>query len=300
MLHMQRNKRINRMGYLFISPFFVVFLVFTLYPFAYTFFLSFSKWDGMGAVSPIGWKNFARVISDKVFLQAFLNTLRIWACNFFFQMLVALLLSALFTFNNIKGMKLYRAIYYLPNLITATSVGLLFNLLFSGNRCLANQVLLALGMIKEPIAFFNSEAFTSALVSFVQWWLWFGYTTIIIMAGITSIDSSVYDAARVDGCSKMRTFVSITMPLIRPTLVYMSITSIIGGMQLFDVPSTLSNMSGDPRKSVLTLAMYIYGQGFKNHNYGYASCVSVCLFILIAILCFVAFKVMNKGADHES
>ncbi|MFA9380527.1 MAG: carbohydrate ABC transporter permease, partial [Acetanaerobacterium sp.] len=148
--------------------------------------------------------------------------------------------------------------------------------------------------------FFNSEAFTSALVSYIQWWMWFGYTTVIIMAGITAIDSSVYDAALVDGASKLKTYTYITIPLIRPTLIYITITSIIGGMQLFDVPATLTNGSGDPQKSVLTTSMYLYNQSFKNHNYGYASAVSVGLFIIIALLSIFAFRAMQiKGSAYD-
>ena len=97
--------------------------------------------------------------------------------------------------------------------------------------------------------------------------MWFGYTTVIVMAGITTIEGSVYDAAMVDGATKAQTFTKITLPLIRPTLIYMTITSIIGGMQLFDVPTTLTNGTGDPNKSVLTTSMYLYNQGFKNFNY---------------------------------
>ena len=135
------------------------------------------------------------------------------------------------------------------------------------------------------------------MVSYIQWWMWFGYTTVIIMAGVTTVDSQVYDAALVDGATKFQTYTRVTLPLIRPTLIYMTITSIIGGMQLFDVPSTLTNMQGDPRKAILTTSMYLYNQGFKNHNYGYASAVSVGLFIIIAILSFFALRAMRKRGD---
>jgi multiple sugar transport system permease protein len=266
----------------------------------YTFFLSFQKWDGLAKVSPLGFSNFSRLITDKVFYLSLSNTFGIWIVNFIPQMLAALVLSALFTFNKIRGMKFFRAAYYLPNLVTAASVGLLFNLLFDGNKSVANYILLALGVEGAPFSFFNSGVFTAGLVSYIQWWMWFGYTTVIIMAGITAIDSSVYDAALVDGASKFKTYTYITMPLIRPTLIYMTITSIIGGMQLFDVPATLTNGSGDPQKSVLTTSMYLYNQSFKNHNYGYASAVSVGLFIIIAFLSIVAFQAMQKkGSAYD-
>lgn len=298
MAHPRRNNqnKLNkgRYGYLFIAPFFVVFAIFGLYPILYTIFLSFQKWDGLAAITGVGLKNFQRLITDEVFYLSVWNTFRIWLVNFLPQMAAALILSALFTFNKIKGMGFFRAAYYLPNLITAASVGLLFNLLFNGDKSVVNYILTGLGVPGAPFSFFNSGAFTSGLVSYIQWWMWFGYTTVIIMAGITTIDSTVYDAALVDGATKLQTYTRITLPLIKPTLVYMTITSIIGGMQLFDVPATLTNSLGDPRKSILTTSMYLYNQGFKNHNYGYASAISVGLFALIAILSVFALKAMQK------
>lgn len=288
-----------RMGYLFIAPFFAAFLVFGLYPVLYTIYLSFQKWDGLSAVTSIGWKNFSRLLTDKVFYLSLWNSFRIWIVNFLPQMLTALILSAIFTFNKIKGMGFFRAAFYLPNLITAASVGLLFNLLFNGDKSVVNYILVALGVPGAPFQFFNSEGFTSGLVSYIQWWMWFGYTTVIVMAGITTVDTNVYDAALVDGATKTQTYFHITLPLIKPTLVYLTITSLIGGMQLFDVPATLSNGNGDPRKAVLTTSMYLYNQGFKNHNYGYASAISVGLFLVIGVLSFFSFSAMQKKGEEQ-
>lgn len=282
---------------MFVAPFMLAFLVFGLYPVVYTVFLSFQKWDGLSAITPIGWKNFTRLLSDEVFYLSLWNSLRIWIINFVPQMLTALILSAIFTFNKIKGMGFFRAAFYLPNLLTAASIGLLFNLLFNGDKSVVNHLLIALNVPGAPFNFFNSEAFTSGLVSYIQWWMWFGYTTVIIMAGITTIDTSVYDAALVDGASKAQTYLHITLPLIKPTLIYLTITSLIGGMQLFDVPATLSNGNGDPRKAVLTTSMYLYNQGFKNHNYGYAAAISTGLFVIIGILSVFSFKAMKKKGE---
>lgn len=288
----------GRYGYLFIAPFFAAFLVFGLYPVIYTVYLSFQKWDGLAAIKPIGWKNFIRLLSDEVFYLSLWNSLRIWIINFIPQMLTALILSAIFTFNQIKGMRFFRAAFYLPNLITAASIGLLFNLLFNGDKSVVNHILVGVGFPGAPFRFFNSEAFTSGLVSYIQWWMWFGYTTVIIMAGITTIDTNVYDAALVDGATKTQTYIHVTLPLIKPTIIYLTITSLIGGMQLFDVPATLSNGNGDPRKAVLTTSMYLYNQGFKNHNYGYAAAISTGLFVIIGILSIFSFRAMRKKGEE--
>ena len=291
----------SRYGYFFIAPFFIVFVIFGFYPIIDTFILSLYKWDGLMPPMLVGLANFKRLLGDRIFYLSMWNTFRIWIVNFIPQLLTALILAAFFSLNRIRGMKFFRAVYYLPNLITATSVGVFFNLLFNGNRSVANYILLSLGVKGAPFSFFNSTVFTSGIVSYIQWWMWFGYTTIIIMAGITTIEKSIYEAAIIDGASKFKTFTAITMPMINPTLVYLGITSIIGGMQLFDVPATLTERgTGDPQKIVLTTSMYMYNQGFKNHNFGYASTLSVGLFFIIAILCVLAFLVMQRKGNKNA
>ncbi|MDR2889585.1 MAG: sugar ABC transporter permease [Lachnospiraceae bacterium] len=284
-------------GYLFISPFFIIFLIFGLYPIVSTALLSMQKWDGMLPPDFNGIDNYARLITDTTFFRSVGNTIRIWLFNFIPQMAIALLLAALFTFNRVRGMILFRAAFYMPNLITAASVGLMFNLLFNGGKSAVNHLLLMTGIIDTPIYFFESPFFTSSLVSYIQWWMWFGYTTIIVMTGMASIDTQVYEAAMVDGASKRKTFFAITLPLIRPTLIYMTITSIIGGMQIFDVPATLTNGTGEPQKSILTTAMYIYIQAFRSHNLGYASAVSMGLFLMIALLSMVSFRLLRRKEE---
>lgn len=295
---MKKTLSKHRYGYLFIAPFFILFVIFGLYPIVYTFYLGFQKWDGIS--EPIYWgiKNFETLLQDKFFWTALRNTVRIWIVNFIPQMGIALLLAAIFTFNRIKGMTFFRAVFYLPNLITAASVGLLFNLFFNGDKSVVNSLLMKVGVLEEPFSFFSSPIFTSSLTSYIQMWMWFGYTLIIVMAGMTTIDRQVYEAAMVDGASKAKTFFSITLPLIRPTLIYLTITSIIGGMQLFDVPATLTDGNGNPQRSILTVAMYIYNTGFRNHNMGYASAISIGLFVIVAILSVLAFRFM-KGKEES-
>ncbi|WP_220093926.1 carbohydrate ABC transporter permease [Enterococcus faecalis] len=240
--------------------------------------------------------NYKVMLEDPIFWLSIRNTLKIWIVNFIPQIGFALLLAGIFTFNKIRGMSFFRAIFYLPNLLTAASVGLLFNLLFQGDNSVINTLLLNIGIIGEPIRFFSSPVFTSLITSYVQWWMWFGYTLIIIMAGMSSIDESIYEAAMIDGANKLRIFRSITIPQIRPTIIYLMLTSIIGGMQLFDVPATITDGMGAPDKSILTISMYIYNHGFKSYNMGYAATLSIGLFVVIAILSIIYLLVQRKGA----
>ncbi|NSW10289.1 sugar ABC transporter permease [Enterococcus faecalis] len=286
----------RKYGYFLIAPFFIVFLVFGLYPIIYTFYLSFFQWDGISDLSFQGVMNYKVMLEDPIFWLSIRNTLKIWIVNFIPQIGFALLLAGIFTFNKIRGMSFFRAIFYLPNLLTAASVGLLFNLLFQGDNSVINTLLLNIGIIGEPIRFFSSPVFTSLITSYVQWWMWFGYTLIIIMAGMSSIDESIYEAAMIDGANKLRIFRSITIPQIRPTIIYLMLTSIIGGMQLFDVPATITDGMGAPDKSILTISMYIYNHGFKSYNMGYAATLSIGLFVVIAILSIIYLLVQRKGA----
>lgn len=298
-----KKKSINNRsmyGYLFVVPFFITFIFLGLYPVLFTFSLSIQKWDGLAKESYVGLANFKRLITDKVFYLSIWNTLRIWIISYIPQLLTALLLAAVFTLNHIKAMKTFRAIYYLPNLVTAASVGLLFNLIFNGNKFVVNNILCAMHIKGAPFDFFNSPIFVSNLTSYVQWWMWFGYTTILVMAGITTIDRSLFEAAQIDGAGKGQTFCLITLPLIKPTIVYITITSIIGGMQLFDVPSTMSDGTGEPDKAILTASMYLYNQGFKNHNYGYSAAISVGLFLIIGLMSILSLKAMKgKGGNNN-
>jgi len=287
------NKR-NIWGYVFIAPFFITFIIFNLYPIFYTFQLSLQRWDGFHQAQSVGSANWKRLFQDETFLLTLCNTLRIWLVDFIPQLGTALFLAMIFTFGRIRGMGILRAIYYLPNLITAASIGLLFNLLLNGDKAPINQLLTGMHVPGAPFAFFKNGLLAQLIASYILWWMWFGYTTVIVMAGVTSIDPCLYEAAELDGATKAQTFLRITLPLIRPTMIYLTITSIIGGMQIFDVPSTLTNISGDPQKALLTSSMYVYNQGFKNNSFGYASALSVALFLLIAGFSFISLKTLKK------
>ena len=175
-------------GYFFIAPFFVVFLIFGLYPIVFTFQLSMKSWNGFSDIKKAGFSNWARIFKDEFFWLTIKNTLKIWIMDFIPQLFFALVLSLIFSLNKIRGMRFFRAVYYLPNLITAASIGLLFNLLFGGEGSTINNLLVTLGVDGAPFHFFQSQSFTQGIASYILWWMWFGYTTVLVMAAITSID----------------------------------------------------------------------------------------------------------------
>ena len=183
----------------------------------------------------------------------------------------------------------------MPNLIMASAFAMLFFALFSDNGPV-NAVLMSMGWTTEPISFLNTVWGNRALVGLMNFLMWFGNTTIMLMAAIMGVDPTLYEAAELDGCTPNQMFWKITIPLIRPILVYVMITSMIGGLQMFDVPQILTNGKGGPDRTSTTMIMYLNNHLFSK-NYGMAGAVSVVLFLVCAVLCVVVYFSLTKEDD---
>jgi len=294
--------RINkeRYGLLFIAPFFMTFLIFQLYPMIYSLYVSFLKWDGMSKkVKFVGTANYARLFTDQIFIKTIVNTWIMWLGGVIPQMILALTLAVLLNEARLKGKDIFRAVYFFPNLVTATSIGILFAFLFDWQAGSVNKILMNMHLIKEPINFLMSEGYSRGIVSLTSFWMWFGYSMLIFMAGMKNIPEELYEAATVDGATKIQAFFSITIPLLRPTILFSFITSLIGGMQSFDIPYALSRGAGDPNNATMTMVMYLYRTAFVNNNYGYGAAVGYALFLIILVFAIISFKFINKNADYE-
>ena len=191
----------------------------------------------------------------------------------------------------LKGAGFFKTVIYLPNLIMASAFAMLFFTLFSDGGPI-NSLLMQLGIFKEPYQFLSNVWSTRGLVAFMNFIMWFGNTTILLMAGMMGVDTSLFEAAEVDGATSTQVFYRITLPLLRPILVYVLITSLIGGLQMFDVPKVLTNGSGDPVRSSMTLIMFLNKQLFSK-NYGLGGALSVVLFVLTGILSLVVYRISN-------
>lgn len=289
----------NYFGYLFTAPFIIVFLVFSLYPLVYTLYLGFTNTTQMSEVHKIvGLKNYTDLLSDKFFWQSLLNTWKIWLLNFIPQIGIAMLLSVWFTNNRLrlKGVGIWRVIYYLPNLLMPATIAVLFFNFFSMYGPV-NQILGRMDLIDKGVDFFRSEGWTQGIVIFVQWWMWFGQTIIILMAGMTSVSPSYYESAMVDGATARQMFNKITLPLLKPILVYTLVTSLVGGMQMFDIPYMMTDGRGSPNGSIMTMniLMYMKLSSSKGHI-GAAASVGVMIFIITGI---VAFGIMRALRDKD-
>ena len=294
----QKNSNVNkhnRWGYIFLIPFIVVFVVFQLIPLISTIYNSFFEnyKSGLKQIGPnfIGLENFITLFKSGDLPTYFKNTMIMWILGFVPQILVSLLLGAWFTDPSLrlKGQRFFKTVIYLPNLIMASAFSMLFFTLFSDGGPI-NSILISMGILSAPYKFISHVWSVRGLVAFMNFIMWFGNTTILLMAGMMGIDQSLFEAAEVDGATATDIFFKITLPLLRPILIYVMITSLIGGLQMFDVPQILTNGKGDPMRTSMTLIMYLNKHLFSK-NYGMAGALSVILLIITGILSMIVFKV---------
>ena len=288
----------NKWGYIFLIPFVVVYVIFQLIPLISTVYNSFYEnyRSGLIQVGPnfVGMDNYKELFAGGYFWLYLRNTLIMWVLGFVPQIIVSLILGAWFSDMrlNIKGSRFFKTVIYLPNLIMASAFSMLFFTLFSDGGPI-NSILMQIGIISEPYKFLANTGSARGLIALMNCLMWFGNTTILLMAGMMGIDTSLFEAAEVDGATSTQVFFKITLPLLRPILVYVIITSLIGGLQLFDVPQILTNGTGDPMRSTMTLIMYLNKHLFSK-NYGMAGALSVVLFILTTVLSLIVFKVTGN------
>ncbi len=294
----QRNR--NNVAYLFVLPFVVVFLIFSVYPVLRTLYLSFTSYKGFGDPVWLGLDNYKRVLTDKFFWRAFGNTLKIWGVNIVVQLGLAFLLTIVFSDIKYKmhGLPIFRAIYYLPNLIACTSVAFLFKTLLDWKYGSVNQMLISAGITSTQINWLGDVNIAPYVISIVGAWMWFGNSFIVLMAGVQGISTDYFEAAAIDGCGRWTRFFKITIPLLKPILLYTCITSLIGGLQLFDLPYLMNGpqggTAGQPNGVLQTAVMYLYKFGFETRQTGYASAIAYTLFIIILIVSIIQFKWLGK------
>ena len=225
--------------------------------------------------------------------------MNMWIIGFVPQIFFSLLLGAWFTDPSLrlKFQQFFKTVIYLPNLIMASAFSMLFFTLFADSGPV-NSILVQSGILTEPFKFMSNVTATRSLVGFMNFIMWFGNTTILLMAGMMGIDQSLFEAAEVDGATANQIFFKITLPLLRPILIYVLITSLIGGLQMFDVPQILTNGTGDPARSSMTLIMYLNRHLFSK-NYGLGGALSVILFIITGILSLIVFRFNSSSTKSK-
>ncbi len=287
-------------GYIFIIPFFVVYIFCSLIPLFSTFYNSFFEnyRDGLTQIGPnfVGFENYIKLFTPNssgsiLVLDYTANTMIMWLLGAIPQLIFSLLLAIIFTSARlkIKGQQFFKTVIYMPNLVMASAFAMLFFTLFS-NVGPINQLINAAG--GTTVDFFNGVWTTRGIVAFINFLMWFGNTTILLMAGIMGIDQSLFEAASIDGANSVQVFFKITLPLLMPILVYVIITSLIGGLQMFDVPQIITAGIGKPNRTTMTLIMYLNNYLSGSKNYGMSGAISVIVFIITGILSMFVYKTM--------
>ena len=291
----------NKWGYIFLIPFVVVYVIFQLIPLISTIYNSFYEnyRSGLIQVGPnfVGLDNYKELFAGGYFWLYLRNTLIMWVLGFVPQIIVSLILGAWFSDMrlNLKCSRFFKTVIYLPNLIMASAFSMLFFALFADTGPV-NAMLQNVGVISEAYSFLSHKWSARGLVAFMNFLIWFGNTTILLMAGMMGIDPSLFEAAEVDGATSTQVFWQITMPLLRPIMVYVLVTSLIGGLQMFDVPQILTNGSGQPTQTTMTLIMYLNKHLFSK-NYGMGGALSVVMFIITGILSLIVFKAFAQKKE---
>lgn len=312
----------GKYGYLFIAPFFVIFAIFQLYPLLYTVYLSFVEMYQYKSktVGPNfnGLQNYLSVLAkttgtgealkvtswfDTQVVKSIRSTLIIWFLNFIPQMLLALLLSAWFTDTvvKLKGQGAFKVMMFMPNIITASSIAVLFYSLFS-NQGPVTILLKHMNIIDNNYDFMEKAGATLGLIAFMQFWMWYGNTMIVLIAGILGISPSLYEAAMVDGANGKQQFFFITLPLLKPIIQFTLVTSAIGGLQMYDIPALFNvdqSYQGKPNYASQTITMEIKSLGFSSKNYGKAAAASMVLFLVTLLISLVFLIVTREREDKQ-
>lgn len=283
--------RTNLTGWLFIAVPVILIALFYFYPMIQALILSFKSGTGMN-LSWVGVDNYVRLFSDKTFLTAVKNTFIFLIIQVPIMIVLALFISVLLNDSKLKFRGFFRTAVFLPAVTSLVAYSVIFKYLFATDG-LVNQLLLKIHLIGDPIQWITDPFWAKVTVIIAITWRWTGYNMIFYLSALQNIDNSIYEAARIDGASSVRQFFGITVPLLKPIILFTSITSTIGTLQLFD--EVVNITKGGPGNATTSISQYIYNLSFKySADFGYAATVSYSIVIMIIILSFIQFKAAGE------
>lgn len=284
----------RRSGYLYTSPFFIIFAVFGMFPIVYTFWVGFHKWDPFSEPTWVGLDNFVLLLGDDRLWIAIRNTISIWLLSSVPQILIALWLAWVLNHARIKGNTFWRSVVLIPNITSVVAVAVVFGQLFGREYGMINWLLTVLGF--QPIDWVNGTLSSHILIAFMVIWRWTGYNALIYLAAMQAVPDDLYEAAELDGASRFRQFISVTIPQIRPTIIFTVIVSTIGGLQIFAEPLILDGQGygGGVSRQFSTVTLFMFEQGFSRFEYGYASAIAILLTIIIISFAIANFLIVKR------
>ena len=270
-------------GYLYVSPFFIIFALVGLFPALFSFYLAFQSWNGFAPMEYVGLDNFRVVLTDSLFWKSVYNTIMMGLLGTAPQLIVGIILAFLLNQAFLRFKQFYRATIFMPYITSMVAVALVFSVIFSNHESsLANYVLGLFGL--DPVNWGTSEWGTKIAISLMVFWRWVGYNTIIYLAGLQSIPHDLYEAATIDGASRLQQLRYITLPLLKPFILLTVFLSTVGALQLFSEPTVFLGSSAFTRDEAMTIVMYLYRDAFRLQSFGTASATAVILVILITVI----------------
>ncbi|GAA1283357.1 cytochrome c biogenesis protein [Planotetraspora silvatica] len=289
--------------YLAISPFYVLFLVFGLVPVLFSLYLAFQRWDGIGDMQFVGLRNFEFLVKDSTFWLSLYNTFVIWIMSTVPMLFLALVLAVLLN-SKVRFTSVYRIAYFIPNVTSLVAIAIVFGAVFSTNQGLINAILGSLHIGAVP--WLSNEWTIKLVIASLITWQWTGYNAILYLAGLQAIPTEMYEAAKIDGAGPVQTFFRITVPQLRPIILFTVVVSTINGMQTFTEPQVLfggnasiNPNSGGPGQAGLTAILYFYREAFSNNDYGYGAAIAWAVFVVILLFTAINWRLVqrrDKGA----
>ncbi|TCM41081.1 carbohydrate ABC transporter permease [Kribbella sp. VKM Ac-2568] len=285
--------------YAAVSPFFILFAIFGAFPVFFSIYLSFHSWDGIGPMKWVGLEQYSYLLTDPQFWKAITNTLIIWVISTVPMLLLALVIANSLH-NATRFRSFYRIAYFIPNITSVVAVTMVFGSIFSNNFGLLNAFLQSIGL--DKIEWLSQPWGIKVAIASIVAWRWTGYNAIIFLAGLQAISSDIYEAAKVDGASPRQTFWRITVPLLRPVILFTAVTSTIGGLQIFTESQVLFGSSGaigGPGDGGLTIVSYLYDNAFGSNQFGYGAAIGWALFILIVLFSIINWRLIGGNDDER-
>jgi len=278
-------------GYLYISPFFILYFIFGLFPILFSFYLGFQKWNGLGEMEFVGFQNFKWILTDSLFWTSLSNTLIIWVIGTLPQIIIGIVLAYALNSALIKMKTLFRVSIFMPYVTSTVAVAIVFGIMFNNQDFgLFNSILGIFDV--EPVSWGTSFWGVKIAISTMVFWRWIGYNTIIYLAGLQGIPNELYEAADIDGATVRQKIQYISIPMLRPILILIVFTSTIGALQLFTEP--LIFLGSNARQEGITVVLYLYREAFSNLAFGPASATAIILFFIILIMSTINVFVANR------
>jgi len=283
-----------RWPYLFISPFYILFLIFGVYPILFSLYLSFTEWKGLGPIKFVGWKNFELLLKDKLFWHSMENGMILFFMYVPIMTFLALVLAVILNSKRVRGFRFFRTLLFIPYIMNIVAAGFTFRLLLNQKYGLVNALLEIFNI--PPVPWLESVWGGRVSLCLLVIWAWLGYNMVLMLAGLQTIPGELTEAALIDGASPTQAFFYVTIPLMRPVILFSVVLSTMGSFNLFSEIYNLTN-GGGPVNATITPVIVIFNEAFRDFRLGYASAMSYLYFIILFVLTLLQFRYFGQQVD---